>query len=452
MEQTDALSLVRWASRAAAELGRRADDINRLNVFPVADSDTGSNMAFTMQAAVDEAVGEKDPVEQSRALASGAVRGARGNSGVILSQLVRAFVDEAEGGLIDAPSLITAFYRADEYVFESISNPVEGTAVTVLNQAAHTAEGKTVVEILSSVVMAAQIALEKTTDQLDVLKEAGVVDAGATGLVIVLEAALAEARGDVQVEGHVKQTSHGSPGRIEVMFMTGTSDLTELKAQLSVLGDSLVVAQGDGEAHVHIHSREAGKVIETAYATGPVWDLRLEVLPDVDKHGRILAAVTPPGAIAELYRSQGATVVTLDNDDPEVALKEATSQFAEPIVLRQGLLAGLAALSVYDPEMPLETAIEEMGAAQAAMRVVQVRRVGFDFVVEEGGAEFVAESTLRDAVIAAVPMIADARAEQVTVLATEGLGLAEDDLKLQVIEIVTESLCEPDIVAEIGVE
>ena len=158
-----------WATRAVGELAHRRDEINALNVFPVPDSDTGSNMAHTMEAAVAELDNGGDVADS---LAFGAVRGARGNSGMVLSQVLRGVAESTVGSVIDGDVFVRSLKQAVELVDRAIAEPVEGTVITVLKAASESAEdaaaqsGATLHSIVSAAIAAAETALERTPSQL----------------------------------------------------------------------------------------------------------------------------------------------------------------------------------------------------------------------------------------------------------------------------------------------
>ena len=202
----DASALRDWAHTAVGDLITHTDEINRLNVFPVADSDTGTNMLFTMRSALAEAksaAGSGDVTAMAAALSEGALHGARGNSGVILSQILRGLADvtasaaaDTDGALADIDSVLlgAAFRHAVGLVVSSMGGErVDGTIVSVLHAAAEAvenwaADGAGLGEVLAAGGDAAAAALEHTPEQLAVLAEAGVVDAGGRGLLVLLDA------------------------------------------------------------------------------------------------------------------------------------------------------------------------------------------------------------------------------------------------------------------------
>lgn len=405
---SDGARLLAWARRASGELERKRAEINELNVFPVPDGDTGSNMAHTMAAAVEAAAELPDGAgltEVAEAMAVGAVRGARGNSGVVLSQILRGFAQAASYGATEGEMLAVALTNAVGFVDRAIAEPVEGTIITVLRAAADAARPNAhlpLVDVAAAATAGAQDALRLTQTQLPALHEAGVVDAGGAGLVAVLGTLTAEEEGEGEPEGVDRQMpeTHGTQGELEVMF-SFRGDLDALKGELAGLGDSLIIAPlNDSEATVHIHSRNAGKVIETAFSAGEVSDLRLEVLTSAVPAGapeRLIIAVTPPGSVTSLYAASGAaTVVPGPNVAADMLDAITRSGSNEVIVLPNGqlssselaavenaaraveqsitilptvrLVSGIAALSVHDPAQPLATAAFTMSEAAGEMR------------------------------------------------------------------------------------
>ncbi|SMG27354.1 hypothetical protein SAMN06295981_1596 [Corynebacterium pollutisoli] len=406
--ELDGPRLHAWAARAVAELSARRAEINALNVFPVPDADTGSNMTHTMEAAlaeVDRLPADADVAAVAAALASGSVRGARGNSGLVLSQVLRAVADSAARGSVDGDSIARSLTLAVTLVDRAIAEPVEGTVITVLRAAALAAESTSgdLHAVATAALDAARTALANTPSQLDVLREAGVVDAGGTGFVVLLETLLAEIEGTEELP-QVEASPNGPAADLEVTFFF-VGDLDDLQARIAPLGESLVIARADDTSgRVHIHSRTAGRVIETAFSAGAVSDLRLEVLPDapqVDAPRRVVVAVTPPGSVAELYREAGAVVVApgesvvsdilgqvrssraqelillpngLLDRRQLVSVERATHAFEQTftIVPTSRLVSGIAALSVHDPEAPIGVAAYTMTEAAAAMRTAIV--------------------------------------------------------------------------------
>lgn len=198
----DGTGLLRWGHRALDALQRHRDEINALNVFPVADSDTGTNLLATMRAAVrgaDAAAGDEAHGVMA-AMARAATAGARGNSGIILSQVLRGMADAVTGGPLTEQALRVALRQAARLVREALSSPVEGTMLTVLDRAAERAaecSDHELAAVASAAADGAAKALGETPAQLGVLREAGVVDAGARGLLVLLDELVAVAGGRV---------------------------------------------------------------------------------------------------------------------------------------------------------------------------------------------------------------------------------------------------------------
>ncbi|QGU07213.1 DAK2 domain protein [Corynebacterium occultum] len=460
-----------WAVRAVAELSARRAEINALNVFPVPDADTGSNMTHTMEAALREVEKldekeAKDAVRVAEALAVGSVRGARGNSGVVLSQVLRAVAQAAVDGRVDGASISQSLSIAVQLVDTAISDPVEGTVITVLRASAIAARdiGGELHEVVAAAVHAARIALAKTPSQLDVLREAGVVDAGGQGFVVIMETLLAEIEGGTIRELPIGVESHGKVIPIEVMFYFSGPKLDELEQELHDLGDSLLIARdSDIGGTVHIHSSQPGAVIEQAYAMGAVSELRLEVLPEAPQVApptRVVVAITPRGSIAQLYRESGALVVSpggdvvseiiaavrrsgaeevillpngLLNRREMVSVEKASHAFEQTITLLPTgrLVSGIAALSVHDPEEPLGVAAYAMAEAAGAMRTAILRRAEKAALTQVGpcargdilattqlGEIILVAEDLIDALLGTCRRLLEAGGEQVTLLAS----------------------------------
>lgn len=467
--ELDAQGLHQWAARTVEELTRRRADINSLNVFPVPDSDTGSNMLHTMESALEEADKCNDPTAVAEALAIGSVRGARGNSGMVLSQVLRGVADATTQSRIDGHVLAAALGLAVVLVDRALATPVEGTIITVLRAAAEAAKEASLephAELYGIAVRAleaARVALKNTPSQLPALREAGVVDAGGAGLVILLECLLAQLTGEQPAElplsaGGPKRSavaqeeetdSASAAAEIEVVFFYD-GELGTLEEALKPMGNSLVIARStEDSGSVHIHSANAGAVIEKAFSLGSVSGLRLEALPAggadhaaADPHGsdrRRIFAVAPEGAAGELFAKVGADVVkpgasVHGESDRDLFLPNGFGgeAGAAAIIPTHSLVAGLAAMSVYEPGNP-DTAevVAAMGDAATSMRVIHPAAEKAD-AVETACATLLAQG-----------------GEQVTVLT--GLDLGEEDLAAR-LGVDVAVLRVPGLRTEIGVE
>ena len=331
----DGAGLRRWAQRAATELQRRRSEINGLNVYPVPDSDTGSNMSFTMDSALAQA-SETPDNHVATALAMGAARGARGNSGVILSQVLRGIADSCPDSCLEAPQLRSALHSAVELSEKAIASPVEGTIISVLRACAQAADPTAATEATETDLLttacdalhAGEQALAATPSQLPELRAAGVVDAGGVGLLVLLQTLVDELEGRTEPHASALATdtfvSHADQNRshhLEVMFFF-TGDVDQLEAGIAPLGDSLIIARvNETEATVHIHRHRAGAVIEESLAHGRPSDIRLEVLPDAQADALSVASADTLSAAsagddgAHRADGTGATGNAIDNDN-----------------------------------------------------------------------------------------------------------------------------------------
>lgn len=406
--ELDARGLHEWAARTVEELQRRRAEINALNVFPVPDSDTGSNMAHTMESALAEA--DKGEADVTEALAIGSVRGARGNSGMVLSQVLRGVADATTDSRVDGAVLADALTLAVTLVDRALAAPVEGTIITVLRAAAAAASeaagqpGAQLHGILVAALDAARQALAQTPSQLPALREAGVVDAGGTGFVILLECLLAQVTGEEPANQPLSVSVPEKPeelAEIEVVFFF-EGNLAEVEQTLASLGNSLVIARAtDTSGSVHIHSPEAGTVIEKAYGLGKVSNLRLEALPPAEagacatEHSegespqrRIFAAV-PEGAARELFEKAGARAIGPGEDLEHAAAGDLflpNGCGGDPgratVIPTGSIVAGLAALSVYSPN-PSRSAevVAAMSDAARSMRVAHPETESLDGII-----------------------------------------------------------------------
>lgn len=274
-----------------------APGINRLNVYPVPDGDTGTNMARTLDAVVAELDGagpEMDPT--CKAISHGSLMGARGNSGVILSQILRGLagtINEAGDGKVTAARMAEALKRASAAAYEAVLKPIEGTILTVVREAADgaaaaVASGATLSATLQAARVAGRDALARTPDLLPVLKDAGVVDAGGAGFLLLLDSAIHVVDGepmpepDESVGPSVEQLDaiskrHQADGsvdvselRYEVMYLLNLEDSrsSEFKQAWGSIGDSIVVVGGDGLYNCHIHTNDIGAAIEAPLLLG----------------------------------------------------------------------------------------------------------------------------------------------------------------------------------------
>jgi len=349
----------RVIAAAAAQLEVRRQEVNDLNVFPVADGDTGDNMALTLRAVSDELdridgqlVDEVGRAELVNALARAALMGARGNSGVILSQIVRGAAEELAsrpGELIDPALVAASMARAADAAYDSVREPAEGTMLTVFREMAHsvakslahmettsldpeaTAEqqDEMLAALLEEAVRDGERAVARTPEQLEVLREAGVVDAGAHGLVVILAGVVAGLRGDEAALPEVAH--HHAPARGHrphhadsryryctnfIVTGEGLSGRTHVPL-LEEIGDSVLVVGDEATLKVHVHTDEPEVAMALFEGVGAVSQLDVADMREqvAERSARLEAgrcavvAVASGEGMRELYQSLGAVVV-----------------------------------------------------------------------------------------------------------------------------------------------
>jgi len=288
------------------------EKLNRLNVYPVPDGDTGTNMALTLESVVSELDGADDMGTMCKAISHGSLMGARGNSGVILSQVLRGMTDTIKtADAVDGAGIAEALRNASEAAYTAVMRPVEGTILTVVRESATAAgtaaaNGDGLNGVLEAASKAAEDSLARTPELLPVLKDAGVVDAGAAGYVLLLDVLLhvvdgrplpepesftapAPARTSAQASGgHVEpEGATVSDLRYEVMYMLEGADdgaIPVFKNVWAGIGDSIVVVGGDGLWNCHIHTDDIGAAIEAALDVGRPRKIRVtDLLEQVEE-------------------------------------------------------------------------------------------------------------------------------------------------------------------------
>jgi uncharacterized protein len=275
------------------------EELNRLNVYPVPDGDTGTNMALTLESVAGELGHAEDMVDVCRAVSHGSLMGARGNSGVILSQILRGLADTFSGLAAASPGdLVAGLRRASDAAYQAVLRPVEGTILTVVRAAAEAAEAAhddgaaDLTGVLERAEVAAHDAVQQTPDLLPVLKEAGVVDAGGRGFELLIDAFLHVVDGRPVPEPELVATPpaveahlHGgdtSSLRYEVMYLLHAEDSTiaAFKDTWGALGDSVVVVGGDGLWNCHVHTNDIGAAVEAGIDAGRPAKIRITDLQD----------------------------------------------------------------------------------------------------------------------------------------------------------------------------
>lgn len=317
IQQLDAALIRKAFLAAASELESNKDWINELNVFPVPDGDTGTNMTLTIMTAAQDvaALDEPDVPKLCKTISSGSLRGARGNSGVILSQLLRGFTKEiAESRKITVQVLSSAMVRATETAYKAVMKPKEGTILTVARaMSARASEIKDqytdIVAFTEDIIKAGDEALEKTPELLPVLKQAGVVDSGGQGLMVVMKGALKGMTGKAAEFSAAEPSVSGEHEHISVDTSSlDTSEITfgyctefivnlaeplpdeeveKLKDYLSSLGDSLVCVASDEFVKVHVHTNDPGLAIQKGLSYGPLSRMKIDNMRE-EHHERLI--------------------------------------------------------------------------------------------------------------------------------------------------------------------
>ena len=465
----DASALRAWAHNAVADLISHTDEINRLNVFPVADADTGTNMLFTMRAAWAQADAHSeadDAATVAARLADGALRGARGNSGVILSQILRGLADvsaeaaaDRGGGLsdIDGALLAAAFRHAVSLAVTSMGQLVAGTIVSVLQEVASAAEvaagtGAVLAEVVAEAGRAAASALERTPTQLEVLAAAGVVDAGGRGLLVLLDALSRTLTGHAPArpaylpapgEAAAAPAASASP-QFEIMYLLADCDadgIEKLRVRLDELGDSVAIAASGtpGRYSVHVHADDAGAAVEAAIEVGTPSRIQITALSgggsrqpsgSWTRERAVLAVVDGDGA-ESLFRTEGAQTLRVEPDVPisahQLLHALVNTGAAQVMVLPNGyvaaeeLLAGWAVAADWGIDMaPIPAASMVQGLAALAVHDPERRLVddGFTMARAAGGARF---GSVRRAAEEALTWAGTCRPG-------DGLGIAGDEV------------------------
>ena len=429
----DAEALTGWAALALDGMKTHRRAIDALNVFPVPDGDTGTNMYLTLEAGVGAMVAIEGDVPEPgnarlAALARGMLLGARGNSGVIMSELLRGIAATRAADLnrpMDGAWLADALTRASSAAFSAVSNPKEGTVLTVARAAAAAAteiaaetDGD-LQAVTKAAAEAARTALAATTGQLEALRRAGVVDAGGRGYVVLTDALLEVVSGvhrelpefarlapepDSLADPEHMLHGYGGPA-YEVMYLLDAPDeaIPGFKARLAGMGDSLVVVGGDTLWNIHVHVDDAGAAVEAALAIGVPHRIRITYLAAVvdagaQPTGRALVVVAHGAGVADLLEASGVTVVRApelgrpstaemlagieatgahevvllpgDKDSRPVAeaagLAARDSGHRVAVIPTRSIVQSLAAVAVHDPSEDFDDDVVSMSRASSA--------------------------------------------------------------------------------------
>jgi uncharacterized protein len=520
-------SLIRFKRVVAAALGElenRRQEVNDLNVFPVADGDTGDNMALTMRAVADEldklddsaieTVGRDEIVS---AVARAALLGARGNSGVILSQVVRGAAEELAsrpGELVDPVLVSAAFARAADAAYASVRDPAEGTMLTAVRamasrvahdlahmdrqrlgpEASAEEQDELLAEVLERALEAGKDAVARGPDQLAVLRESGVVDAGAYGLTVIIAGCLAALRGQAapQLEHQYAPVALHRPEHESSSFryctnfaVTGESlDGRRFTPQLEQLGDSVLVVGDDRTLRVHVHTDDPDAAVALFEAAGEVsrFDvadmheqmadrtarLAREASPAEQSTCAVVAVASGPGVkrlfeelgvlvvdggptmnpstyelLAGIHAAPGAEVLVLPNSPNVILASERACELSEKpaaVVPTTAPQEGLAALLAFDPDRDAQRNAAAVSRAAEALRIggvapaarddAQGRFIAGDAVGYAGG-ELVAWGDPAATLAATLDQLVDG-AELLTCIAGEAPPLGQDDVQARV--------------------
>jgi DAK2 domain fusion protein YloV len=413
LDALDAEAVRRWSRTAVELLVAHRDEIDALNVYPVPDSDTGSNLLTTMRAADDAlaAAGAPDAAAALAALAGGAARGALGNSGFIVSQILRGLAD-ATADRFDAVAMPAGLDRGATLARTAVVSPVEGTILTVARAAADAARGATLGEIAVNAVRAADAALQQTPTQLADLAAAGVVDAGGRGLVVLLDALVRTVTGEALDLAPVRlpactpaerrdSTALGFGFEVQYLLDAPAGSVAVLRTALAELGDSVaVVGVGEDAWNVHVHVDDVGAAIEAGVEAGRPHQISVVRFADLAQGPGALLAVAPGTGLVRLFESEGVRVVeSADGSAPSVAdvlaavqatparevvllpnvarvkgVAESAAEQARALGIRvsvvpvQSPVQGLAAIAVHDPGRAFDDDVVAMAEAAAATR------------------------------------------------------------------------------------
>jgi uncharacterized protein len=490
-----AIEVAHMVAAAHAAIKAQVARINDLNVYPVPDGDTGTNMLLTLGSALDETSGKSygSPEEASRACARAALMGARGNSGVILSQIIRGACEVlADRRSLDAEAFAAALEGARERAYASVREPVEGTMLTVVKDAAVAAREATeggendLPSVVGAARQAAHDSVRRTPELLDVLREAGVVDAGGLGVAVVLDGVYACVSGqeiEVPEAGdapdlealHAQEEAWGYCTEFLVDGFDG--DVEEFKERVYASGRSVLVVAQDNVVKVHVHTQDPGAALSYAGSFGRLAGVKIDDMeaqvrsrePEGRPAARLgvvaasrgdgnralfeqMGAVVIEGGQGEnpsaadlagaVERTGARAVVLLPNNKNIVPTAAQVGELVEAktyVVPTTNIAAGLAVMVGYDGEGEPDEVIEEMREISDSLRVAEltrsVRDVRFgEREVPEGayigfldGDLIAVEDGVRQTALVIARKIVDGGADVLTLL--KGEELPEGDLE-----------------------
>lgn len=343
-EQWSGQDLKRALAAGAVWLARNSEGINALNVFPVPDGDTGTNMALTMQTAVKqvEALPSHEACEIAAAASQGALMGARGNSGVILSQILRGFAEGiASKEQLSARDFADGLVAATSTAYRAVLKPVEGTILTVIRETGAAAKEASLTlnsysHVLAETAKAAKASTARTPLLLDKLRDAGVVDAGGFGLYVLLDGMRRYAEGDeietIEVEGVIgpalglnggkAHVEHGEYGYCTNFLLVGEGwDFDEVRARIASFGDSAVIVGDERIVKVHIHTETPGTVLNYACTLGSLRQINIANMQD--QHEEFLQVHNDAGMIPSGEVHSLAGTLQASGRDPQASVAQS---------------------------------------------------------------------------------------------------------------------------------
>jgi DAK2 domain fusion protein YloV len=366
----DGIALKKLVEAGLTWLRANQQLVNSLNVFPVPDGDTGTNMVLTMQSAYNEidSLGHRSIGQMAAAVSQGALMGARGNSGVILSQLWRGFARALHGcETMDGPTLVKAFADARDTAYKGVVRPVEGTILTVAKDVAAAAEAALretddPFEILAHIVPAADESVKRTPDLLPVLKQAGVVDSGGKGLFFIFEGMLRYVHGEpldtptavvqplsaMNLENTMDAIEPGQDYEVVVDFIPqATLDLQKFYGDLEKIGTSIQVGEGEGmyRMHIHVTTEKRYEPIDYVMGMGTITKIAMEnllaqmegqsngaaanqiELAKIEQGQIAVVAVSPGRGISRVFASLGAAAIVEGGQTMNPSTKDILEAF-----------------------------------------------------------------------------------------------------------------------------
>ncbi len=483
----DGQSLKRLTQAGLAWLEQNYKHVDSLNVFPVPDGDTGTNMLLTMRSAFREIVDSEETHagQMAQKIYNGALMGARGNSGVILSQLWRGFARGVENqAQLDPTTVAQGFEEASRMAYQAVQEPVEGTMLTVAREATEEAlkaleEGVNLESMLERVVARSHLSVERTPELLDVLREAGVVDAGGMGLACILEGMLRHIKGEslevMAIEDHpsalqsalMPEDELGYGYDVQFLLKGQKLNVNQVRADIDAMGDSTLVVGDENLIKVHVHVHNPGIPLSYGAEKGTLLDVIVENMQEqyqefVGEHGSLpqpvklpeivaghiaAVAVAPGDGLSNIFYSLGAGKVIAGGQTMNPSTEEivqaicslptdkiailpnnkniflAAAQAAELVADKQvrvipskTIPQGIAALLALDPEGEFEPAMETM---EAALQMVETGEV---------------TTSTRKVTLNGV----NVKKGQIIGLHNDNLAVAGDDINTVVVELLEE--------------